>query len=141
MTPESTSSRREQVEALVKSIIDASGKTPSSREIARRMGRSDDRTIRKDWDMLHKEGRLPERPGAQPGGGKEVARLLAETEMKLRAIIQAIGSASPEYAQNAQEYWLHHLDAISHLTEDSIKMITGEMLDGFLAEIQGGENR
>lgn len=118
------------------------GQPLSCRAIMRLMGRSDDRTIRKDWDEAAAKGEVPPRPGAEPKIAlspkqlerREGGRLLLDIEARLRGVIHEIGNASPKYQANARDFWLRHLAIIAKLTDEATGMVTGGMLDGVLEQ-------
>jgi hypothetical protein len=140
---------KDQLEALIGKHIEATGKIPSCRGLARLLGRSDDRTLRHYWDELHAEGRAPERPGfkgkrtltPEELENREGGRLLLDIETRLRGVMYEIGKANPEYKENARNFWISHLENISRLTEEAMEMATGEMLDDLLLQITENEGR
>lgn len=50
-----------KTQQAIKDIQSETGHTPSARQVSRQTGR-DDKSISKDWDELHKQGRAPKRP-------------------------------------------------------------------------------
>jgi hypothetical protein len=55
--------RQASAEQAINALKEAgNGKTPSIRSVARELKLDDDRTLRKDWDALHKLGRVPAKP-------------------------------------------------------------------------------
>jgi hypothetical protein len=109
MKPRENTSRMSQVEQAINEII-ASGSELSGRGVARHMGRNSDHGIRRDWDTLAAQGRVPPRPRATTAtpsrqaelekdrnrhATKKAARKAAEqAELEqLRATHEAIGGA------------------------------------------------
>jgi hypothetical protein len=54
-------SRRSKVADIVRRLTEETGELPSTREVARQMGRKDDKTTRLDWDWLAAQGEIPPR--------------------------------------------------------------------------------
>lgn len=54
-------SRRSRVADIVRELMEETGEIPSTREVARRMGRKDEKTTRLDWDYMAARGNIPPR--------------------------------------------------------------------------------
>lgn len=67
----------DQLRWFIPDTIRATGQIPSSRSIARLLGRTDDRSIRSGWDLLTRRGELPSRLAADVDGWLEVPQVLA----------------------------------------------------------------
>ena len=67
----------DQLRQIIPAEIKSTGVIPSSRSIARLLGRTDDRSVRAGWDLLTRRGELPSRLAASPDGWLEVPQMLA----------------------------------------------------------------
>lgn len=66
----------DQLRQIVPDAIRSERRIPSSRSIARLLGRTDDRSIRSGWDLLTRRGELPSRLAASAAGWLEVPQVL-----------------------------------------------------------------
>jgi hypothetical protein len=65
----------DQLRQIIPDAIASTGEIPSSRSVARLLGRADDRSIRSGWDLLTRRGDLPSRFAASADGWLEVPQL------------------------------------------------------------------
>ena len=134
--------RRELVQLAVEELIKRDGQLPSSADVASEIGLSRDaHTVRRDWDWLHEQGKLPERPNQKlprRGGrnfGSEGGTLFLEAEVLLRRVIAEIANSSPEYRVKAQEFWVTHLNAVTALAEEAMTAAMGTTVDDLIDRI------
>lgn len=136
--------RKNQVEYHLKQML-SEGTTPSSREVMRRMGRSDDRSIRKDWDALAVEGRAPVRPRSVNATEKEhgfrPGRTLLSVEDRLSRFQSEFITASDEHKELGREFWLRHLGEIERVLSQTWELITGAGLEQLLQQVSDLQNR
>lgn len=150
MTP---AERKSEVERHIKEMVEE-GTELTGRGIMRRMGLTDDRTIRKDWDELAIEGRVPVRPGpgAYDYAGNRVARwrerqyassgvpagkMLVDVEQRYRAFIERIRVADEMHKTNEATRWLgEQLNLIAQLHEEAVREVYGRSVDHLIEEFQ-----
>lgn len=142
--------RREEVERHVRALI-AEGAFLSCKEVMRRMGRNDDRAIRKDWDELAAEGRVPRRPrpGDQDVAPQRVekweaeeyrpsgpaGKMLVEVEQRYRAFIERVRTTDELHrTEAAVQWWGDKLTAISQLHKEAEDEIYGRSIDHLIEE-------
>lgn len=138
--------RRELVQLVVEEAIEKNGQVPTANAVARELGFTDAKAIRLDWDWLHEQGKLPQRPWkplpARIAGknlGTEGGGSLLEAEGLLRAFIIEISRATPGYRAMAQEFHVTHLDSIIRLTEEALGLAMGTTVDDFIGQIRKEE--
>lgn len=139
--------RRELIVLAVEELIGRTGQLPSASDVNRELGFPPARySTCNDWDFLHKQGRLPERPNKRlprrvPGKsfGEQGGALFLEAEKLLRQIGEEIASATPEYRAMAQEFWVTHLDKIIDLAEGNVRQAMGSTVDDFIGQIEKGK--
>jgi hypothetical protein len=107
--------RRDKLALVINDMTEArGGKPPSGREVQREQGLDDDRTLRKDWDYLHKEGRVPARPVSKdeatqgrPALKSSRGRTKNWDGMSNAARLRELKKAKAENRMSPSEAWLH----------------------------------
>lgn len=139
--------RRDLVQLAVEELTEKAGGPPSVKAVERELGFYH-KTIARDWDYLHSQGRLPQRPGKlydlrvrTPGKnlGSEGGGTLLEAEGLLRAVLAEIGNATPEYLAMSREFWINHLEVVSRLAEEAIALAMGTTVDDLIGQIRKEE--
>jgi len=138
--------RRELVQLVVEEAVEKTGKLPSANDVARELGFGDAKAVRKDWDFLHEQGKLPQRPWkplparlAGKNFGTEGGGSLLAVEGLLQAVVAEIAKATPEYRTMAQKFWVTHLDSIARLTEEALGLAMGTTVDDLIGQIRKEE--
>ena len=139
--------RRELVQLAVEELTEKTGKPPTCKDIERELGLYH-KTIARDWDYLHGQGRLPERPGKlydlrirtpRQSLGTEGGGSLLQAEGLLREVLAEIAKASPEYLDMSREFWITRLEECSRIIEDAIARAVGTTVDDFIGQIRKEE--
>ena len=138
--------RRELVQLVVEETVEKTGQVPSAATVAQELGFGDSKAVRKDWDWLHEQGKLPQRPwkrlpvrvagknlGAEGGGS------LLQAEGLLQAVIAELGKATPEYRAMTREFHVTHLDSIVRLAEEALSLAMGTTVDDLIGQIRKEE--
>lgn len=140
--------RRELVQLVVEEAVEKTGQLPTAADVARELGFGDSKAVRLDWDWLHAQGKLPQRPWkplparlAGKNFGTEGGGSLLEAEGLLRTAIAEIANATPQYRAMAQKFWVTHLDNIARLTEEALGLALGATVDDLIGQITRKEER
>jgi len=138
--------RRELVELAVEEALKKTGRIPTASMVAYELGFRDSKAVRRDWDWLHQQGKLPQRPGrslpvraAGKNFGTEGGGSLLEAEGLLQAVIAELGEATPEYRTMTQEFHVTHLDSIARLAEEALGLAMGTTVDDLIGQIRKEE--
>jgi hypothetical protein len=118
---------RALVAGMVESLAGQQGELPSSRQVAHELGLRDDRTVRKWWDRLAAEGKLPPRPKAAPATPGTVARRaghpLLVAEECLRRFLFFVNEAPEAERDACSPFWVAHLAEVRSLLENATGLL------------------
>lgn len=147
--------QRTMRQARLKKVVGqmlAEGVPLSCREAMRRFGRTDDRTMRKDWKELADSGQLPSKPGPanvydedhlakwQEQGytsSGPAGQIIIEIQERLRAFIEQIRRTEERHRNpDAMPFWTEQLTVASALMEEAFSEVSGETIDNLIAEIR-----
>lgn len=135
--------------------IAAEGGPLSSREVMRRMGRNDDRIIRKDWDDLAAAGKVPPRP-LGPYAPERVERwrhswpdvsglpagaILFKTEPMLRAFTEQVQATAERDVPGVRQTWERQLEVLEGLIAAARRAVTGMDVDEFIDSVLGASEK
>jgi hypothetical protein len=145
--------RRSEVERHLKEMVEE-GVELTGRAVMRRMGLGDDRSIRKIWDALAAEGRVPARKtgtGAHDYNEQQVSRwqakpyspsgpagkILVEIEQRYRAFTEQLRLTDEQRrTPDAVHWWGEYLTRLSQLHEVAVREVYGTGVDHLIEEFR-----